>query len=205
MSTLAAPSGLALIGEAIRSPEQLVLRWRDRHLPAADGAPPAKAPPVFAVLAISTLLSLIAYGFTMGIPHGLTSIASHALLIPAISLVAWGICLPSLYILTASAGSTLDRSTTFLAALVAMHFGSLARLASAPLSWFFGIALPNPALLNVVHLVVFGITALGMVYAFMRAMNKAAPNLNSLVPLVWLGCVGLIDVELKLILNVFAN
>jgi hypothetical protein len=200
MSTLTAPpSGLALIGEAIRAPEQLVLRWRDR----ARDAPAQHT--VFVVLGVSTLLSLLAYGFTMGVPTGLHSIFTHSLYIPLIAVVAWGICLPSLYILTASSGSQLDRSTTFLAALVAMHFGSVARLASAPLSWFFGVALPNPMLLTAVHVLVFGITALGMVYAFLRVLKKAAPELNTFTPLVWLCCVGLIDVELKAILHIFAT
>jgi hypothetical protein len=195
----AAPSPLTWIGDAIRQPEELVRRWRDRH--STEGAKAQAG--VFFVLGITGLLGLAVYGFTMGIPMGLESVGRHALIVPLGAALAWCLCLPSLYILYAVCGSTLDRSTTLLAALTAFCFGSVARLASAPLSWFFGLALPIPAVLTVLHIVVFGVTALAMLYTFVRVMKSVAPQVSPAIPFFWLICVGVIDVELKALLSVF--
>jgi hypothetical protein len=199
VAATAVPSPLSWIGEAIRQPEELVRRWRDRH------ALPEKRPgaEIFFVLAITGLLGLAVYGFTMGIPMGLGSVGRHALIVPLGAALAWSLCLPSLYIFYAVSGSTLDRSTTLLAALTAFCFGSVARLASAPLSWFFGLALPIPAVLTALHLFVFGITALAMLYTFVRVMRSVAPQVHPVVPFLWLCCVGVIDVELKALMSVF--
>ncbi len=200
--TPAAPavSPMGLIGDAIRRPEELVRSWRDRHAPGS-AAPPAN---VFVVLGITGILSLAAYGFTMGIPSGMSSVGRHALLVPAGAAVSWAICLPSLYILYAVAGAAVDWSTAVLAALTAFCFGSVARLASAPVSWFFGIALPFPPILTALHVIVFGITALAMLHTFVRIMKTLAPTTSAAIPFLWLCCVGLIDLELKALFSVFA-
>jgi len=197
-------SCMTLVGNAIRRPEQLVLRWRDRA--KADPTAPAKpiSPAVFIALTLSAVVSLATYGFTMGIPMGLHSMWLHALLVPAVALAAWTICLPALYILNTARGSTLDPSTTVLAALTALHFGALARLASAPLSWFFGLAVPIPMALTAIHFLVFGVTALFMLDVFLRIVRTVSPGTTVLLPLAWICLVGLIDMELKGLLSVFA-
>ena len=206
MSSTATPSPFAWLSETVRQPEALVLRWRDRHgtnEPKQDQAARATQPGAFLVLAIVGTLGLATYGVTMGLPAGLGSVGRNALLVPGSALIAWCLCLPSLYIVYSALGATIDRSTVLLAALATFCFGSLARLASAPLSWFFGVALPFPGVLTVVHLLVFGVTAIAMLFTFVRVMRTVAPNVSRLVPLLWLVCVGAIDAELKLLLSVF--
>lgn len=197
MSSTAASSPLVWLSDTVRQPETLVQRWSLRH------TTPAQPAGVFFVLGVTGVLGLAAYGVTMGLPHGLESVGRNALLVPASATIAWGLCLPALYIAYSALGAALDRSTLLLAALATFCFGSIARLASAPLSWFFGIALPFPMALTVLHLAVFGITALAMLATFVRVMRTVAPNVPALVPLVWLLCVGVIDAELKALLSVF--
>jgi hypothetical protein len=198
MAAIAFEEGLRHVGLALRKPDELVLRWKQQSAEAP--VPPA----TFAFLAVTSILCLAAYGLTMGMPHGLPSMLRHALLVPGVALIAWGLSLPSLYVLNTALGSPLDRSTTILAALTAMHFGSLARLASAPVSWFFSVTLPYPWLLTVIHLAVLGVTALCMADVFMRVMKRIDPKANPLLLLGWLALVAGIDVELKMLLAVFA-
>src|SRR6185437_14987700 len=107
-AALALTSPLSWIGAAIRRPEELVVRWRDRHGAIGDRLPAAG----FVVLALAGIVGLAGYGFTMGIPTGLASVGRHALLVPAGAVLAWLLCLPSLYILYTVIGATIDRSTT---------------------------------------------------------------------------------------------
>lgn len=197
MHSTAASSPLSWLSDTVRRPEVLVERWSRRH----EG--PAPSAGLFFVLALSGALGLAMYGVTMGLPHGLEHMGRVALLVPLSAVIAWSLCLPSLYVIYAALGASLGRSTVLLAALATFCFGSIARLASAPLSWFFGIALPVPALLTGLHLLVFGVTALAMLATFVRVMRTLAPRVPAVVPLVWLVCVGLIDAELKALLSVF--
>jgi hypothetical protein len=179
------------IGIALRKPEELVLRWRDA----------ARNPATLGVLAASSIACLAVYGVTMGLPHGAATMGHDALIVPLCAIVAWSVSFPALYVINTTLGSSLDRSTTALAALVALHFGALARLASAPLSWFFGIAISaeHTWILNGLHIVVFSVTALCMADVFMRVMKVLEPKASRFFPFLWLCLVALIDVELKII------
>src|SRR5438045_5285317 len=97
------------------------------------------------------------------------------LLCTAAAGIGWGLALPALYILNSLTGSRLRASTTFLAALVTTSWGGLAMMAAIPVSWFFTVALPFPAIVLLVHLAVFGIVGVAMVDVFSRVMSSLEP------------------------------
>lgn len=198
MAATAWDGGWAEIGLAVRRPEAFAQRWRE----ALAGDPKARG--VLWLLLGSTTGALALYGLTMGVGAGLGGMLTHALTVPAAAMLAWGLSLPALYVVNTAAGWNLDLKTTALAALTAVHFGAMARLASAPLSWFFGLALPFAGVLTAVHALVFGATALCMANVFLRVMRALEPGRGPGYLVVWLGLVALIDVELKLLLAVFA-
>lgn len=182
--------------EALRRPEAFVVRWQ-------GAGPGGGRRRVIGTLAVAAIGSLAVYGLTMGIPHGLGEMFGSALRVPLAATLAWGLSLPALYIINTALGSRLDLSTTTIAALTAVSFGALARLASAPLSWFFGVTMGTHTLLLAgLTWVVFGLTALAMVDVFLRVMRALEPKRSQLYPLVWLLVVGLVDVELKVLLSV---
>jgi hypothetical protein len=191
-------SGWQEVGLAVRQPEAFAVRWRGAF------AKEPEARPILWVLMLSASLSLAAYGVTMGLHGGLLGMLGHALSVPLAAAVAWGVSLPALYIVGTVLGSRLDLKSSALAALVALHFGAMARLASAPLGWFFSVALPWRGVLTAVHGLVFGLSALLMANVFLRVMKALDPRQGRLFLVVWLGLVALIDVELKVLLSVFA-
>ena len=116
--------------------------------------------------------------------------------------LAWGIALPSLYILNSLSGSRLRQSTTFLAALVTTSWGGLAMIASIPINWFFTAALPGivdpgrvAGLVRLVNLVIFTGVGVAMSDVFGRVMQALEPSRGRL-PLWWLAVVGAIGGEL---------
>lgn len=190
MAQAVASNPLHDIGWALRRPEELAVRWRDS----------LRSPATAVVLTMSTLACLAIYGLTMGMPNGLSSMGRDALLVPLGALIAWCVSFPALYIVNAARGSPLDRSTMGMAALMAVHFGALARLASAPLSWFFGLTIHAPWALTALHMLVFGATALCMADVFLRVMKALDARSGRWFHLIWLCLVAVIDVELKLVL-----
>jgi hypothetical protein len=186
------------VGLAVRQPENFAVRWRE----ALAKDPESRQ--ILWLLAGSASVCLAAYGLTMGLQAGLGGMLTHALSVPLAAIVAWSVSLPALYIVGSVLGSRLEWKGAVLAALVALHFGAMARLASAPLGWFFSVTLPYPGVLNVVHALVFGLSALLMASVFLRVMKAFQPNQSRVFPFLWLGLVALIDVEVKVLLSVFA-
>src|SRR5262245_63971820 len=70
--------GIVEIGLALRRPEQLALRWRDRHSSAAE-APPRL---VFPILLANAIVGLGAYGLTMGLHLGVGRMVAGAVKAP---------------------------------------------------------------------------------------------------------------------------
>jgi hypothetical protein len=190
--------GVSEVGVALRRPEELVVRWRDR----SPAAPANRA--VFPVLVASAVLGVAAYGLVMGMGGGPSEMLGHALRAPLACGAAWSIALPALYIINTVLGSRLDASTTALAALATVSFGALAMLASAPIRWFFGLTLPYPAVGLAVDLVVFAGVGVSMLDVFLRAMRALEPTRNRLFALLWLALVAVIGGELLVLLRVFA-
>lgn len=188
-------SGLAHTGEALREPERFALRWHDGEADYPWW--------VFAALMLTAMVGTLSYGATMGLLGGARDIVLGALLCTTAAGLAWGVALPSLYILNSLAGSRLRASTTFLAALVTTSWGGLAMIASIPVNWFFTVALADlvhdPAwltwLVRAVNLVVFTGVGVSMTDIFGRVMRALEPD-RGRWPTLWLGVVGAIGGEL---------
>ncbi len=189
--------GVSEIGTALRRPEELVVRWRDRT-PAA----PANAA-VFPILLANAVLGLAAYGLVMGMGGGAAGMLGHAVRAPLACGIAWTIALPALYIINTLLGSRLDASTTALGALSTVSFGALAMLASVPIRWFFNLTLPYPGVSLAVDLVVFAGVGVSMLDVFLRVMKALEPDRNRLFALLWLGLVAVIGGELLVLFHVF--
>ena len=116
--------------------------------------------------------------------------------------IAWSVPLPALYILNSLAGSRLRASTTFLAALVTTSWGGLALIAAIPIAWFFTVALPQAAILLVVHLAVFASVGVAMADVFCRVMERLEPQ-RGRRPAWWLLLVGVLGGELFHALGLF--
>ena len=191
--------GIVEIGLALRRPEQLALRWRDRHQNAAD-APPRL---VFPILLANAVLGLAAYGLTMGLHLGVGGMVAGAMKAPFAAGLAWTVALPALYIINSSLGSKLDASTTLLAALATVSFGALAMLASVPVNWFFSLALPYTSVRTAVNVMVFASVGICMVDVFLRVMKALEPNRGRGFAVIWLLLVGVIGAELMVLVDVF--
>lgn len=189
--------GVSEIGVALRRPEELVVRWRDR----TPEAPPSHA--LFPMLLANAILGLAAYGLVMGMDGGAAGMLGHAVRAPLACGVAWSIALPALYIINTILGSRLDASTTALAALGTVSFGALAMLASVPIRWFFGLTLPYREVRLAVDLLVFAGVGVSMIDVFLRVMKALEPDRSRLFALLWLGLVAVIGGELLVLFHVF--
>jgi hypothetical protein len=109
--------------------------------------------------------------------------------------IAWALPLPALYILNSVTGSRLRPSTTLLAALVTTSWGGLALIASVPVNLFFTAAVPVPAIVLLVNLIVFAGVGVAMVDVFCRVIEKLEPH-RGRTPAWWLALVGAIGAEL---------
>jgi hypothetical protein len=181
------------IGLALRRPEALAERWRDRQLLPEHA--PVKA--IFPALFATAVIGLAAYGLTMGLSQGYRTMLISALKAPFAAGLAWTVTVPSFYILRSAAGSKLDLSTTALAALITCSFGAMAMLAGVPVSWFFSLALPYEGVRLAVHLLVFAGVGVAMNDVFLRTMNKH-------LSWIWLGLICTIGTELMLLLGLFS-
>jgi hypothetical protein len=175
------------IGQALREPEAFALHWH------REGTPYHWS--VFAALALTAIAGTTAYGMIMGLLGGTQEMLLDGLRCTAAAGIAWSLPLPALYVLNSLAGSRLRASTTFLAALVTTSWGGLAMIASVPVSWFFTIALPFPAVILVVHLAIFAAVGVAMIDVFCRVVESLEPS-RGRVPAWWLTLVGAIGGEL---------
>lgn len=192
-------SSIAEVGRAIRRPEDLAIRWRDR-LADANQSPHAL---IFAVLLANAIAGTAIYGLVMHMHRGLGGMLEGALLMPLATGTAWTISFPALYIINSIFGSRLDFTTTALAATVTVSFGAAAMLASVPITWFFGLAMPFEIVRWVTNLVVFTGVSICMADVFLRVMGALDPGSSRTYALVWLALLSLVGMELFWLLGVF--
>ncbi len=186
------------VGRAVRRPEELAVRWRDRGIAPAD----APSRTVFSVLLANAAIGLGAYGLTMGIHAGGAAMLESAFRAPLSAGIAWTMALPALYIINSANGSKLDLSTTLLAALITVSFGALSMLAGVPVNWFFTLALPWTATRILVNLVIFSGVGIAMADTFLRVMKALEPGRSVAFPFVWLGLLAAIGNEMMALLGV---
>jgi len=202
--------GMSETSVALRRPQELVVRWRDRSVcpegsastfDRSPAAPPSAA--VFPILVANAVLGLAAYGLVMGMDEGAAGMLGHAVRAPLACGVAWTIALPALYIINTILGSRLDASTTALGALATVSFGALAMLASVPVRWFVNLTLPYAPVRLAVDMIVFAGVGVSMIDVFLRVMKALEPTRSRLFALLWLGLVAVIGGELLILLHVF--
>ncbi len=191
------------IGTAIRHPEDLATRWRDRNHPTSTEKP-ALTYLLFLVLLGTAAVSVAAYGMTMHMHRGPIGMLEGALLMPLAAGIAWTIAFPALYIINSILGSRLDFSSTLLAATITVSFGSMAMLASIPITWFFSLALPFTAMRWLVNIVVFTGVGFCMSDVFLRTMHALKPDEGRFYPFLWLGLLSVIGFELFWLFGLFS-
>lgn len=185
-------------GLTIRTPEELAFRWARRD--ERDDAPSALT---FPVLLTTAIVGTIVYGLTMKLHGGPGAMLTGALAMPLCAGAAWSLTVPAFYIVNAANGSKVDPSTTVLAALITVAFGSLALLASVPVTWFFTLALPFEATRWLTNIVVFAGVGFCMADVFSRVMRRLEPTRGGLFRLVWLGLLTTVGAELFYLSGLF--
>src|SRR5262245_22581964 len=187
-------ASVAHIGLALRDPEGFAWHWHEEDAPYDAW--------VFAALALTAIVGTTAYGMIMGILGGTQRMFLDGIYCTTAAGLGWSLPLPALYILNSLSGSRLRVSTTFLAALVTTSWGGLAMIASIPVSWFFTVAVPIPAVVVLVHLAVFLLVGIAMIDVFGRVMARLEPERGRL-PAWWLLLVGAIGGELFYMFGLF--
>ncbi len=186
------------VGLTVRNPEELARRWQGRH--ERDDSP---SPWIFGALLLTAVAGTVVYGLTMKLHAGFASMLLGALTMPACAGAAWSLAVPSLYIVNRTRGSEVDLSTTLLVALVTVAFGSLAMLASVPVTWFFTLALPFEAARWLVNIVVFTGVGFCMSDVFRRTMIAVDGDGDTLFHFVWLGLLTIVGSELFYLSGLF--
>jgi hypothetical protein len=182
------------VGIALRDPEDFVERWRLGRSPLPWWG--------WLALGLTAALGTTSYGLTMGILGGPSRMLICAACCTLAAGLAWGLSLPTLYILNSLTGSRLSAGATLLAALVTTSWGGLAMIASIPINWFFSVAIPVPAIVLAVNLAVFTGVGAAMLDVFGRVMQRIEPERGRL-PIAWLLLVSAIGGELFYSLGVF--
>jgi hypothetical protein len=175
------------ISQALHDPEAFAVRWHDQGSPYHWS--------VFLALMLTAILGTTTYGLTMGLLVGPQRMLECSLYFTIAAGIAWGLPLPALYILNSLTGSRLRASTTLLAVLVTTSWGGLAMIASITISWFFSAAVPDPAVVLVVHVVVFAGVGVAMADVFTRVMAKLEP-VRGRAPSWVLGLVAVLGLEM---------
>ena len=188
-----------VLADTIRCPESLVTRWA--HRLQTPEAPPS--PLIFPLLLAMAIVGVAIYGVVMHVHGGAGAMAYGALALPGAAGLAWSLSLPSLYIIKRIGGSTMDHSTLTLVALTTVCFGSLAMLASVPVTLFFYIALPYEGVRIAANLVVFCGVGACMGDVLMRTLRAVEPHKTQIYPVLWLGLLSLLGAELMWLLGVF--
>jgi hypothetical protein len=182
------------VGQALRTPEEFAAKWNEGS---------ARYPWwVWTSLLFTAVLGTTCYGMTMGLLGGTADVLYKGLACTLAAGLAWGIPLPALYILNSLSGSRLPASSTLLAALVTTSWGGLAMLASIPINWFFSVAVPHPAFVLAVNLVVFAGVGVAMTDVFQRVMHRLEPGRRA-TPIWWLVLVAAIGAELFYFFGLF--
>lgn len=187
-------SGLHHILLALREPEEFAVLWRDGR----------ERYPLVVWLALATMAAggTALYGFMLGLAGNAPGMLPSAGLLVVATGLAWVIPLPGLYVVNSLNGSKLAASSTLLAALVTVSWGSLAMLASLPIHWFFTAAIPQPWIALAVNLVIFGGVSTCMIDVFGRVMAALEPG-RGRTPTWLLIPVALIGTELIFAFDLF--
>lgn len=195
------------VGTAIRYPEDLATRWQERNTPTnpAHQTPqkPALTNLLFIVLLATSALCLVAYGMTMHLHRGPTGMLEGALYMPIAAGIALTIAFPALYIINSLLGSKIDFSTTLLAATITVTFGSLALLASVPITWFFSLAKSHIEMLWFINFIIFSGVGFCMHDVFQRIMRALTPTEGRFYPFVWLSLLTFIGFEFFWLFGLF--
>lgn len=180
-------SGIAHVGQALRTPEEFAVAWNNGTVRYPRW--------VWLSLTLTAILGTTTYGMTMGLLGGADDVLYKGMACTLATGLAWGIPLPALYILNSLSGSRLPASSTLLAAMVTTSWGGLAMIASIPINWFFSVAVPHPTFVLLVNLIIFTGVGVSMIDVFQRVMRSLEPG-RDLAPTWWIALVGVIGAEL---------
>ena len=187
-------SALDHVGTALHQPERFAVDWH-----VGQQSYPWW---IWLSLALTAIAGTTTYGMTMGLMGGPERVLVAGVSCTVAAGLAWGIALPTLYVLNSMTGSRLPLSSTVLAALVTTSWGGLALIASIPINWFFTVAVPYAPLMLLVNLTVFAGVGVSMADVFGRVMQQLEPA-RGRCPVVWLLLVAVIGSELFYCFNLF--
>jgi hypothetical protein len=196
MNTLPLEDAPATIIDALREPERFLRAWRDHGRRAYPIS-------VFVLLLAVTAAATALYGLVMGLPLGAHAALERAVAFTTAAGIAWTLALPTFYILGNMSGLKLDFSTTLLAALLTIHYGALAMLASIPIHLFFAVALPYAAVTYGVNMIIFAGVGLCGADVLVRVIGEVDPESVDFAKL-WLVLLGVLGAELFSIAGIFS-
>ena len=186
-------SGLAHVGQALRTPEDFAQAWHNGSAKYSWW--------VWGSLVATAIVGTTTYGMTMGLLGDTTDVLRKGLACSLGAGLSWGLALPALYVLNSLSGSRLPAGSTLLAALVTTSWGGLAMIASTPINWFFSVAVPHPLFVLAVNLVVFAGVGIAMTDVFHRVMLRLEPQ--RVAATWWLALVAVIGCELFYLFGLF--
>lgn len=196
MHATAAPHTLTAafhdVGLALRRPEALAAAFDAR-----EGS--ARNPFLVPALLASAIAGVGAYGVTLALSRSAGEMLLAALQAPLAAGLSWALSLPALWVVRSFLGSRLPLRTATFAALLAVTYGSLALLASIPITWLFELALPHAAVRALLHTTILLGTGTAMADTFLRTLRALEPDGGRLFPLVWLALVALVGLELSVL------
>lgn len=160
---------------------------------------------------IVTIVGAAAYGLVVGISVGGWQILYNPVKMPWILLFTLVLCLPSLYIFSAYAGSRLSFVQTSAIAFTATAVVATILVGFAPITWFFMFTAPNAYHFTILfNVLVFAIAGFFGVQFLFRAARGIGRNLVESVPLRqtlgwWVILYALVGAQMAWLLRPFFN
>ncbi len=123
-------------------------------------------------LAITAILCLMAYGFTVGLSKSPLQAVSSAIKLPILFLITMAFCLPSLYFFSlALLGTPLRMAQALTVVLAGISVSAFLLLGLAPISLFFVLTSSNYPFFQLLAVAFVGISACIGVYFLWRGMT----------------------------------
>jgi hypothetical protein len=163
------------------------------------------------LLALSSLFSLIVYGFTVGLSHSLAQALSAALKMPLLFLSTMLFCLPALYFFSlALLGTPLKMIQVLTVVLGGISVTSFLLLGLAPITLFFVLTSNNYAFFQLMAVCFVGLSGWIGVYFLWRGMtrvetarNDRLKQLGNRILFLWILLYGFIGTQMTWRLSPF--
>jgi hypothetical protein len=181
---------------------QTVVEPPSRQGEALAALPAAEQMRLTGVLAGLAVTGAFAYGAVAHAGPGLSGAAHGALAAVAAAAGAVVLAFPALHIFGTILGARIGLRRLCLLVGHAAGFGGAALLAGVPVVWFFGLALPDSHLRELVTLAVPLLAGLGTASVFLSVVRAADPDRSLVFDASWLLLCAVLTAELGFLLGV---